>query len=130
VRELCAISGAAPGDVVAALGPAIGRCCYMVGEEVREAFLARWGAADTRRILGQSAPWRLDLQGANLLQLREAGVSARNTAALSLCTSCRADLFHSYLRDGRRSGRMLSFVTAAEKGPSAASGSAHLPAAY
>jgi hypothetical protein len=130
VRELCAISGAAPGDVVAALGPAIGCCCYQVGDEVREAFVARWGRAHASRILKQADPWRLDLQGANLLQLREAGVRARLTVPLSLCTSCRADLFYSYRRDGRRSGRMLSFVTAAEKGPSAASGSAHLPAAY
>jgi polyphenol oxidase len=114
VRELCAISGAAPGDIFAALGPAIGRCCYHVGDEVWEAFRARWGAAHARRILEKSDPWRLDLQAANLLQLREAGVRARNTAALSLCTNCRADLFFSYRRDGHLSGRMLSFVTAAQ----------------
>jgi hypothetical protein len=51
VRELCAISGAAPDDVVAALGPAIGRCCYRVGDDVRDAFRARWGDAHARRIL-------------------------------------------------------------------------------
>ena len=130
VRELCALSGAAPGDVVAALGPAIGGCCYQVGDEVREAFVTRWGAAHARRILKRSDPWRLDLQAANLIQLRETGVRAPNTAALPLCTSCRPDLFFSFRRDGPRSGRMLSFVTAAEKRPSAALDSAPLPAAY
>ena len=42
--------------------------------EVHEAFHERWGAAQTRRILEKSDPWRLDLQTANLIQLREAGV--------------------------------------------------------
>jgi len=113
VRELCGVSGADPRHVLAALGPAIGRCCLQVGIEVQEAFRARWGDAHARRILEQGDPWRLDLQRANLIQLRDAGVPARNAAAIPLCTSCRRDLFYSYRRDGRRTGRMLNFVAAA-----------------
>jgi hypothetical protein len=124
VRELCTVSGAAPGDVVAALGPAIGRCCYRVGDEVMEAFRTRWGARQARRILEKSDPWKLDLQAANLLQLREAGVRPSAMAAVPLCTSCRDDLFFSYRRGGSRTGRMLSFVTSAAKGPSAPGGTA------
>ena len=111
VRELCALAGAVPADVVAALGPAIGACCYRVGEEVHEAFRGRWGAAHARGILARdSGGWRLDLQAANRRQLREVGVPARAVTAVPLCTSCREDLFFSYRRDGRRSGRMLNFV--------------------
>jgi hypothetical protein len=112
VRELCALAGAGPTNVVAALGPAIGDCCYSVGDEVREAFRGRWGAALTRGIFTRADGWRLDLQAANLRQLREAGVPARAVTAVPLCTSCRRELFFSYRRDGRRSGRMLNFVTA------------------
>lgn len=115
LRELCAVAGALPGEVLAAIGPSIGRCCLQVGREVHEAFHERWGAAQTRRILEKSDPWRLDLQTANLLQLREAGVRSSNVATVQLCTCCRRDLFFSYRRDGR-TGRMLNFVTAAEKG--------------
>jgi polyphenol oxidase len=115
VRELCAGTGAEPRDLLAALGPSIGICCLQVGGEVHEAFYERWGAAQTRRILKKSDPWRLDLQTANLLQLREAGVRASNVAIVRLCTCCRKDIFFSYRRDGR-TGRMLNFVTAAEKG--------------
>lgn len=111
VKELCAAAGAAPPDVVAVLGPAIGVCCYRVGEEVQEAFRARWGAAHARGILTRGEDgWRLDLQAANLRQLREARVTARAATTIPLCTSCRSDLFFSYRRDGARSGRMLSFV--------------------
>lgn len=112
VRELCALAGAAPNDVLAALGPAIGSCCYRVGNEVREAFRARWGATHARGIFTRDGDgWRLALQGANLRQLREAGVPARAATTIPLCTSCRRDLFFSYRRDGR-TGRMLNFVQA------------------
>ncbi len=111
VRELCSISGAQPRDVSAAIGPSIGRCCYQVGAEVRDAFLVRWGAAYTRRILEKADPWRLDLQSANLIQLRESGVPSSNVATVHLCTNCRKDLFFSYRRDAR-TGRMLNFVVA------------------
>jgi len=115
VRELCAIAAAEPREILAASGPSIGRCCLQVGSEVHEAFHERWGAAYTRRILEKSDPWRLDLQTANLLQLREAGVPSSNVATVQICTCCRKDLFFSYRRDGRRCGRMLNFVTTAEK---------------
>jgi YfiH family protein len=116
VQELCAAAGAEPREILAAIGPSIGRCCCQVGSEVHEAFLERWGAAHTRRILEKSDPWRLDLQTANLIQLREAGVHTNSVGTVQLCTSCRKDLFFSYRRDGHQSGRMLNFVTAAEKG--------------
>jgi hypothetical protein len=111
VRELCPVAGAAPGDVLAALGPAIGACCYRVGMEVREAFRRRWGAAHARGMFQrrQDKSWRLDLQAANLRQLRAAGVPARAVTTITLCTSCRRDIFFSYRRDGR-TGRMLNFV--------------------
>jgi YfiH family protein len=112
VRELCTLTGAAPADIVAALGPSIGRCCYQVGDEVRDAFRAQWGSAHASRIFARDKSWRLDLQTANLRQLRDAGVPARRVAVVAFCTSCRSDLFFSYRRDGRRSGRMLSFVQA------------------
>jgi hypothetical protein len=111
VRELCAITGAVPTEMVAVLGPAIGVCCYHVGEEVREAFRSRWGTARLRgAFVRDENGWRLDLQAANRRQLQAAGVPARAVTTVALCTSCRSDLFFSYRRDGRRSGRMLSFV--------------------
>lgn len=115
-RELARLAGGAVGDVVAGLGPSIGRCCYQVGEEVRAAFLAAWGPALARRILTRSDPWRLDLPAANLIQLREAGIPARQLARVPLCTCCRKDLFFSYRRDGERSGRMLNFAVGAGPG--------------
>ncbi|MGH9485402.1 MAG: polyphenol oxidase family protein, partial [Terriglobales bacterium] len=104
VGEMRAAFGARPEDIRAAIGPCIRGCCYEVGDEVRQAFAARFAAADT---WFQSAepdpvrsrypmlfltgappghprdprwnpilPLRLDLQMALRAQLEDAGVAS------------------------------------------------------
>jgi YfiH family protein len=122
-------------DVVAALGPAIGRCCYQVGPEVAQAFAAKFPAAAdwfdgpfARLASGEDQNWlpwltmmppghlpepervNLDLRAANRSQLLEAGVPARNVAVNSLCTRCHADLFFSYRREGAGTGRLIALI--------------------
>jgi len=106
VRALVA-SGSRPGALVAALGPAIGPCCYEVGEELREAF-----GAEAARFFRPGANGRphLDLRAANLHQLLDEGLQPAAIHQLPDCTRCRADLYHSYRRDGRGAGRMISVV--------------------
>ena len=82
--------------VAAAVGPAIGRCCYEVGDEVREPFRKRFGEDVLH---GRN----LDLRAAADSALREAGVAT--VEHVDLCTSCRPDLFFSHRRDGGVTGR-------------------------
>lgn len=84
------------GSTSAAVGPAIGPCCYEVGPEVAEPFAARFGADVVRG-------GRLDLWTATERALREAGVE--RIERFDLCTSCNADLFFSHRRDGGVTGR-------------------------
>ncbi len=111
VEEIAARGGTPVTDIVAGLGPSIGKCCYQVGEDLYRAFRERWGSGFARRVFTRADPWMLDLQEANRRQLLEAGVPPENIASLPLCTSCRPDLFFSHRRDGVRSGRMLNFVS-------------------
>jgi YfiH family protein len=99
--------GVEPRDVEAALGPAIGACCYEVGPEVRDAF-AR-GSGDTTTPAWQTVGSRsvLDLRRAIELLLRRAGV--RETIAIGPCTRCASE-YCSYRRDGAGCGRQLSFI--------------------
>jgi YfiH family protein len=99
--------GSRPADLLAAVGPGIGPCCYEVGEEVRAAF-GPAGAASFRP--GPGGRPRLDLRAANARQLIEAGLRLEAIHHVADCTRCRADLYHSYRRDGRAAGRMISFV--------------------
>jgi YfiH family protein len=99
--------GSKPVDIVAALGPSIGACCYEVGPELQEAFGPE-GAVFFRP--GPRGRAHLDVRAANVRQLEEAGVAPEHIHHVADCTMCRADLYHSYRRDGKDAGRMVSFV--------------------
>jgi YfiH family protein len=123
--------GCRPLDLLAAIGPTIGGCCYEVGTEVASAFAAKFPNAaeffDELRTGDEPNPlqWlnmmppghqpppknvHLDLPNANRLQLLEAGVLAKNIFVSDLCTACRADLLFSYRKQQGRSGRLLSVI--------------------
>lgn len=106
IAQLRETFGVDPKNLVAVLGPHIGVCCYEVGEEVVEA------VADPA-VFERKPEWKkphLDLAEANRRQLRDSGIPGSQIEMSSLCTRCREDLFHSYRRDGRRSGHMLSVI--------------------
>lgn len=108
VREIAAKTLAAldanPADVHAALGPAIGPCCFEVGADVAAQF-KKWfperGDLDRRTTL--------DLAEANRRQLLAASVPAEQLYVAGLCTRCGEE-FHSYRRDRRHAGRMFSWI--------------------
>lgn len=83
------------GRVAAAVGPAIGPCCYEVGEDVAAPYRARFG----RSILRSR---RLDLWAVTEQLLREAG--AASVERVDLCTACDRERFFSYRRDGKPRG--------------------------
>ena len=99
--------GSRPADLLAALGPGIGPCCYEVGPELLPAF-EPGGEAFFRP--GPRGRPHLDVRAANAAQLRAAGVPASRVHGLDDCTYCQGDLYHSYRREGRGAGRMISYV--------------------
>ncbi len=100
-------AGSDPRQLLAALGPAIGPCCYEVGADVEAAF----GPSGSRFFVpGPRDRTHLDVGAANRAQLEEAGLVSANVDSLELCTRCRGDLFFSYRRDGAEAGRMISVV--------------------
>jgi purine-nucleoside/S-methyl-5'-thioadenosine phosphorylase / adenosine deaminase len=90
-----AAAGTLGGRVAAVIGPTIGPCCYEVGEDVAGPYRERFGG-------GVVSGGRLDLPTAAERVLREAGCVS--VERFDLCTSCRADLFFSYRRDGTPRG--------------------------
>lgn len=106
VRELERQYSVAPRDVVAAIGPHIGPCCYEIGEEVVESIQDSFA-------IERRPEWtrpHLNLAEANRRQLSIAGVPEEQIEISSLCTRCREDLFFSYRREGTRTGHMLSII--------------------
>lgn len=82
--------GCAPGSVRAWIGPAIGICCYQVGDEVREAMRAGLGAEAEAFFRGD----RVDLKGYNRRLLEKAGV--RSIEVSGICTMCRHEEYWSH----------------------------------
>jgi hypothetical protein len=103
VKQLGEEYGTRPQDLIGFLGPAAADCCYSVGEEVSARFDQRF----VRRINGQ--PF-LDLKGANLAQLADAGVDPRRFEVNPHCTISEHRMFHSHRRDGSKSGRMMAVI--------------------
>lgn len=134
VGEMRRHFGSDPADLLATIGPGIRRCCYQVGEEVREQFASQFAYAEalfeehraesdvvherypllflTARAPGHSElPHKilLDLVEANRRQLIDSGVPQAHISALEFCTACRTDLFFSYRKEGP-TGRMMGAV--------------------
>ena len=84
------------GRLTAAIGPAIGRCCYEVGDDVASPVRAAFGPSVVRR-------GRLDLPGAVERALRAAGCV--RIERFDSCTSCDDERFFSHRRDRGRTGR-------------------------
>lgn len=113
VAALRDLAGTDPADVVAAIGPSIGPCCYEVGDEVRRAFAREHdGAADAWFAPGGEGRWWLDLWAANRDQLTSAGVVDRRVHVARLCTVTGAASFFSYRAHGATAGRMCGAIRA------------------
>jgi YfiH family protein len=126
--------GTRPEDLLAAIGPAIGRCCYEVGPEVAQQFSSQFpqpadwfdGPFEALSTGDEPTPFlwlqfdppghdrpkrvQLDLVAANRWQLEQAGVRPERIFACGLCTSCHYDWLFSYRREGLRTGRLMAAI--------------------
>jgi YfiH family protein len=99
-----------PDCVHVAVGPAIGKCCYEVGDEVRRAFLEAFPDAGDLFSRGKRGRNHLDLAEANRRQLVDAGVPPDQIYTAEVCTSCDNDVLYSYRREGQGVGRLFGIV--------------------
>jgi purine-nucleoside/S-methyl-5'-thioadenosine phosphorylase / adenosine deaminase len=115
VEALARAFGSRPEDLVGAIGPSIGPCCYEVGEDVRDAF-RRAGLVgqpvDSWFATGRRGRPHLDLWRATSDQLVSAGVAIDRIHACGLCTATHRDVFYSYRGDGPGTGRMVGVIRA------------------
>jgi purine-nucleoside/S-methyl-5'-thioadenosine phosphorylase / adenosine deaminase len=116
-------------DLIAALGPSIGACCYEVGPDVYEAFgAAGFGAADLQRWFSrepQPSPanpsmplpprrtdrWFFDGWASVVSQLEAEGIPRAQVFHAGLCTASHPDLLPSYRREGRAAGRIAAAIS-------------------
>jgi YfiH family protein len=123
--------GSKPADLLAAIGPSIGPCCYEVGADFVTKFSGQFADAsgyfDEPRTGDEPNPlqWlnmappghqppprnvHLDLPKANRAQLLAAGLHPRNIFPSDLCTACRTEFFFSHRREAGLTGRLMAVI--------------------
>jgi YfiH family protein len=119
--------GSKPEHLIAAIGPAIGACCYIVGAEVRSQFEGQFAYADQLfRIspgdkaspgegAGVGLQLHLDLHEANRRQLLDAGLKPKAITVLGECTACTRlqngrRKYFSYRAEAGVTGRMMAVI--------------------
>lgn len=120
LRLLTERYGTRPQDVRAAIGPAIGACCYEVDAAVYGAmeshpgrdkiFAPLRGAGTGTGMDREKGKWKLNLALANRYQLQELGVPGEAILDAGICTSCASERFYSHRKEGGRTGRLLNFI--------------------
>jgi hypothetical protein len=110
IRVMVERFGAHPENLLVAVGPSIGPCCYEVDEPVRSGFSQRYSYWREWAEPSGSDHWRFDLPRANRDLLVASGIGNENIARCHLCTDCHEDAFFSYRRDGGITGRQISFI--------------------
>ncbi len=95
--------GCCPGDILAAIGPSIGPCCFEVDEDVASVFRTSW---PSMVVAGRKAgKYQVNLWGVNREELLKAGLVDAHIEVAGVCSVCNSEMFFSYRRDGKAAGR-------------------------
>ncbi len=101
VQTMVSSFGTRPEDVVAAIGPNIGPCCFETDADVPEAMLTALGREAEPYITQKGEKFHVDLKAMNRLWLRRAGV--KEITLSDCCTACQPDRFWSHrVTNGQR----------------------------
>ena len=102
--------GSAPEDIVAAIGPCIGQCCFETDSDVADAMLAALGDDALPYLTRREPKWHVDLAGLNRQWLLRAGLLPEHIDTCGLCTACRPDLFWSHRKMGNARGGQIAMI--------------------
>ena len=109
IREMARVYGSRPEELLAGFGPAIGGCCYEVGEDCIRPFKDLFPDEKNLYRFDLSGRHFLDLIAVNKLEGQKAGLLPENIFSMRHCTFCSPKNLYSYRREGK-TGRILTTI--------------------
>lgn len=103
--------GSSPKDIIAGIGPCIGKCCYEVDSTVYKQF-QHLEYLDFEKIFTKKAngKYMLDLPEANKQILQNAGLKSENMDISDVCTFCNSDILHSHRATNGERGNLALII--------------------
>ena len=103
--------GSSPKDIICALGPAIGGCCFEVGKDILPNF-EKLGIPNTYlKDIGKKDKVNIDLLEVNKQILLKEGILEENIVKSDVCTRCNYDLLFSHRATGGKRGGSAAFIS-------------------
>jgi len=99
-----------PQDIIAAIGPCIGPCCYEVDIPVYNEFLKLNLDTDKFFTVKDEEHFMLDLREANRQILINSGIKAENIDVSDICTCCNSDELHSHRASKGERGNLAAII--------------------
>ncbi len=96
--------GSRPSELLAAIGPSIGGCCYEVDERV----MSQVGIDSPKP--KENGRYMLDLKEVNRQFMIRTGMKPNHIEHSGYCTCCSTDLFFSHRGENGRTGRMAAWI--------------------
>ena len=111
VERMEEVYGCRPENILAAIGPGIGPCCFETHEDVPNAMMAAVASPALPFIkIKENGKFSVDLKGINAKRLELAGLEPDHIAVCGDCTACMEDKYWSHRRQGAERGSMAAVI--------------------
>lgn len=112
IAKMSALYGSCPADILAAIGPGIGPCCFETHEDVPQAMAAQLGQGVLSHVtpLKEPGKFAVDLKSILRWRLTAAGLLPTHIHTLSLCTGCHPELYWSHRKLGGQRGNQAAMI--------------------
>lgn len=112
IEEMASVYGSKPKDILTAIGPSIGKCCFQVDKPVvmefneKLEFSSKYIIPDTNF----ESKYKIDLWGINYEIMKKAGILPKNISVSGLCTMCNSELLFSHRVMGNERGSLAALM--------------------
>jgi len=109
VKEFINDFNSDPKDIITAIGPSLGSCCFEVDKDVADLFLSK---NEHYKVFMENKghKYYFNLWEINKYSLMKEGIKEENIEISGLCTKCNNDLFFSHRGQGGKRGLLAGVL--------------------